>query len=224
MWLEKDHFACFPGMKGFFDKRTEDERKAIYRKWFTVLAPYDEGWAIKASELLIQDCEGLMPQDHPARISAICRRLQPRARDETLESLEMTEEQREEIKKWPTLYPHVAKMMTAISEEKEKILDERSQIVSDGLRKKFDESARDRLDKLVDQLKEQANAEYDRERDGRKHPNSTPAETSNPSPSPDTQKEEVPLEGKSVAKMSNEEITSLKQTFIELDGKEDIPF
>ena len=211
-------------MKGFFDKRTEDERKAIYRKWFTVLAPYDEGWAIKASELLMLDCEGRMPQDHPARISAICRRLQPRARDKTLESLEMTEEQREEIKKWPTLYPHVAKMMTAISEEKEKILDERSQIISDGLRKKFDESARDRLDKLVDQLKEQANAEYDRVRDGRKHPNSTPAETSNPSPSPDTQKEEVPLEGKSVAKMSNEEITSLKQTFIELDGKEDIPF
>ena len=203
----------------------EDDRKEVYRKWYAILQPYQEGWAIKASELLMQDSEDLYPQDHPARISAICRRLQPRRRDETLESLEMTEEQREEIKKWPTLYPHVAKMMTAISEEKEKILDERSLIVSDGLRIKFDEDARDRLDKLVDQLKEQANAEYDRVRDGRKHPNSTPNATSTPPPTTDTpEEEEVALESKPATKMSSAIVDSMRQTLIELDGKEDIPF
>jgi len=224
MWLEKDHFACFPGIKGFFNKRTEEERKDIYRKWFAVLKPYDEGWAIKASELLMTDCEGLMPQDHPSRIAAICRRLQPRPRDETLESLDMTAEQREEIKKWPALYPHIAKIMTAISEEIEKTLEERSQIASDDLRAKFDQDAKIRLDDLVEELKIQANEAYDKEMAEKDRPNSTPNATSTPPPTTDTPEEEVALESKPATKMSSAIVDSMRQTLIELDGKQDIPF
>jgi len=211
-------------MKGFFNKRTEEERKDIYRKWFAVLKPYDEGWAIKASELLMTDCEGLMPQDHPSRIAAICRRLQPRPRDETLESLEMTEEQREEIKKWPALYPHIEWIMTALGEEKEKILDERSLIPTNKLRVEFDQDAKIRLDDLVEELKIRANEAYDKEMAEKDRPNSPPNATSTPSPTTDTPEEEAALESKPATKMSSEIVDSIRQTFIELDGKQDIPF
>ena len=224
IWLEKDHFACFPGLKSFFEKRTEDERKAIYRKWFTLLQPYQEGWAIKASELLMQDSEGLMPQDHPARIAAICRRLQPRQRDETLQALDITEEQREEMKKWPQLYPHIGKMLKQLGQMKEIIIEERSQITSAGLLKKFDEEATARMDETAEVLKKECEA-LRKEIEANRNPSkSTPVATSAPPPSTDTHKAEVPTEGKSVPQMGEEEITALKQTFIELDGQEDIPF
>ena len=224
IWLEKDHFACFPVLKGFFDKRTEDERKAIYRKWFTLLQPYQEGWAIKASELLMQDSEGLMPQDHPARVAAICRRLQPRQRDEALQNLDISEEQREEMKKWPQLYPHIGRMLTQLGKMKEIILEERSQITSAGLLEKFDEEANARIDETAEVLKKECEA-LRKEIEANRNPSkSPPAATSTPPPSTDTHKAEVPTAGKSVAQMGKEEITALKQTFIELDGKEDIPF
>ena len=224
IWLEKDHFACFPGLKGFFDKRTEDERKAIYRKWVTLLQPYQEGWAIKASELLMQDSEGLMPQDHPARVAAICRRLQPRQRDETLQALDISEEQREEMKKWPQLYPHIGRMLKQLGQMKDIILEERSQITSAGLLKKFDEEAKSRMDETAEVLKKECEALRKEIEANRSPSKSPPAATSTPSPSTDTHKAEVPVESKSVAQMGKEEITALKQTFIELDGKEDIPF
>ena len=224
MWLEKDHVACFRGMKGFFDNRTEDERKAIYRKWFTLLQPYQEGWAIKASELLMQDSEGLMPQDHPARIAAICRRLHPRQRAEALHALDITEEQREEMKKWPQLYPHIGKMLAQLGEMKEIILEERSQITSAGLLKKFDEEAKARMDETAEVLKKECEVLWKEIEANRNPSKSPPAAPSIPSPSTDTHKAEVPTEGKSVAQMGKEEITALKQTFIELDGQEDIPF
>ena len=224
IWLEKDHFACFPGLKGFFDKRTEDERKAIYRKWFTLLQPYQEGWAIKASELLMQDSEGLMPQDHPARVAAICRRLQPRQRDEALQNLDISEEQREEMKKWPQLYPHIGRMLKQLGQMKDIILEERSQITSAGLLQKFDEEAKSRMDETAEVLKKECEA-LRKEIEANRNPSkSPPAATSTPPPSTDTHKAEVPTEGKSGAQMGKEEITALKQTFIELDGKEDIPF
>ena len=211
-------------MKGFFDKRTEDERKAIYRKWFTLLRPYQEGWAIKASELLMQDSEGLMPQDHPARIAAICRRLQPRQRDEALQALDIPEEQREEMKKWPQLYPHIGKMLAQLGEMKEIILEERSQITSAGLLKKFDEEAKARMDETAEVLKKECEVLWKEIEANRNPSKSPPAKTSAPTPSPDTHEEKAPLGGNSVATMGKEEIDSLKQTFIELDGQEDIPF
>ena len=224
IWLEKDHFACFPGLKSFFEKRTEDERKAIYRKWFTLLQPYQEGWAIKASALLMQDSEGLMPQAHPARVAAICRRLQPRQRDEALQNLDISEEQREEMKKWPQLYPHIGRMLTQLGKMKEIILEERSQITSAGLLEKFDEEANARIDETAEVLKKECEA-LRKEIEANRNPSkSPPAATSTPPPSTDTNKPELPVGGESVAQMGKEEITALKQTFIELDGKEDIPF
>ena len=224
IWLEKDHFACFPGLKSFFEKRTEDERKAIYRKWFTLLQPYQEGWAIKASELLMQDSEGLMPQDHPARIAAICRRLQPRQRDETLQNLDITEEQREEMKKWPQLYPHIGKMLKQLGQMKEIILEERSQITSAGLLEKFDEEAKARMDETAEVLKKECEALRKKIEANRNPSKSTPAATSTPPPSTDAHKAEVPTESNFVPQIGKEEISELKQTFIELDGQEDIPF
>ena len=224
MWLEKDHFACFPGLKGFFDKRTEDERKAIYRKWFTLLQPYQEGWAIKASELLMQDSEGLMPQDHPARVAAICRRLQPRQRDEALQNLDITEEQREEMKKWPQLYPHIGKMLKQLGQMKEIILEERSQITSAGLLEKFDEEATARMDDTAEVLKKECEALRKEIEANRNPSNSPPVELSQPHLAADTGPRERAAESKSVPQMGEEEITALKQTFIELDGQEDIPF
>ena len=224
IWLEKDHFACFPGLKSFFEKRTEDERKAIYRKWFTLLQPYQEGWAIKASELLMQDSEGLMPQDHPARIAAICRRLQPRQRDETLQALDITEEQREEMKKWPQLYPHIGKMLAQLGQMKEIILEERSQITSAGLLKKFDEEAKTRMDETAEVLKKECEALWKEIEANRNPSKSPPVELSQPHLAADTGPRERAVESKSVPQMGKEEITALKQTFIELDGQEDIPF
>ena len=224
IWLENDHFACFPGLKGFFDKRTEDERKAIYRKWFTLLQPYQEGWAIKASELLMQDSEGLMPQDHPARVAAICRRLQPRQRDEALQNLDISEEQREEMKKWPQLYPHIGKMLKQLGQMKEIILEERSQITSAGLLKKFDEEATTRMDETAEVLKKECEA-LRKEIEANRNPSkSPPVELSQPHLAADTGPRERAAESKSVPQMGEEEITALKQTFIELDGQEDIPF
>ena len=224
IWLEKDHFACFPNVESFFNKFDDEMRKEIYRKWYAILQPYQEGWAIKASSLLMEDSEGLYPQDHPARVAAICRRLQPRQRDEALQNLDITEDQREEMKKWPQLYPHIGKMLAQLGQMKEIILEERSQITSAGLLKEFDEEAKVRMDETAEVLKKECEALWKEIEANRNPSKSPPAAPSIPSPSTDTHKAEVPIEGKSVAQMGKEEITALKQTFIELDGKEDIPF
>ena len=224
IWLEKDHFACFPNVESFFNKFDDEKRKEIYRKWYAILQPYQEGWAIKASSLLMEDSEGLYPQDHPARVAAICRRLQPRQRDEALQNLDITEEQREEMKKWPQLYPHIGKMLAQLGQMKEIILEERSQITSAGLLKEFDEEAKVRMDETAEVLKKECEALWKEIEANRNPSKSPPAAPSIPSPSTDTHKAEVPIEGKSVAQMGKEEITALKQTFIELDGQEDIPF
>ena len=224
IWLEKDHFACFQNVKTFFNKMTDEERKRVYRKWYAILQPYQEGWAIKASSMLMEDAEGLYPQDHPSRIAAICRRLQPRQRDEALQAFDITEEQREEMKKWPQLYPHIGKMLAQLGQMKEIILEERSQVTGDESLKKFDEEAKSRMDETAEVLKKECESLW-KEIEANKNPSkSRRAATSTPPPSTDTHKAEVPTEGKSVAQMGKEEITALKQTFIELDGKEDIPF
>jgi len=203
---------------------TDEERKRVYRKWYAILRPYQEGWAIKASSLLMEDSEGLYPQDHPARIAAICRRLQPRQRDEALQNLDITEDQREEMKKWPQLYPHIGKMLAQLGQMKEIILEERSQVTGDESLKKFDEEAKSRMDETAEVLKKECEALW-KEIEANKNPSkSPPAATSTPSPSADTRNPEVPVESESVAQMGKDGIALLKQTFIELDGQEDIPF
>ena len=225
IWLEKDHFACFQNVKSFFNKLDEDERKRVYRKWYAMLKPYDEGWAIKASSLLMEDSENLYPQDHPARIANICRRLQPRARDETLETLDsITEEEREELKKWPQLYPHIAKMLGELGEMKEIINLERSQITSDGLLRKFDEEAKERLDKTAEILSDECH-KYWLEIEANRNPsNSPPVKTSQPHLTTDTPSDDSASEVHPGASMTVMDVESLKQTLIDLDGKEDIAF
>ena len=224
IWLEKDHFACFPNVKTFFNKLDEDERKRVYRKWYAILQPYQEGWAIKASELLMHDSENLYPQDHPARLAAICRRLQPRKRDEPLQNLDITEEHREEMRKWPHLYPHIAKMLASIGEMKDVILEERSQIVSEGMLKKFDQEAKERLDETAEILKKQC-LELWKEIEAHKNPSkSPPVATSQPLLTTDTPSEESSSESHPGASMTVMDIDSLRQALIDLDGKEDIAF
>lgn len=224
MWLEKDHFACFPNVKSFFNKLDEEERKRVYRKWYAILQPFQEGWAIKASELLMHDSEDLYPQDHPARLAAICRRLQPQKRDETLQNLDITEEQREEMRKWPQLYPHIAKMLASIGEMKEIILQERSQIVSDGLLKKFDQEAKERLDKTVEILKKECWSLWE-EIDANRNPSkSPPVASSQLSLTADTSSEESASESHPGASMTVMDMQSLQQRLIDLDGKEDVAF
>ena len=220
-WMEEDHFACLPGLKSFFYKRTQRERDAIYRKWFKMLGPFQVGYVYEASELLMKDSEGLMPQDHPSRLVAICQRLQPSVRHPFLDEEPPSEEER---RLWPALYPHVYKMLANIGEEKAAILEERSQIVSSGLLEKFDEESKVRLDELVEQLKIQALEALEVAKERKKGHRSPPAATSGPSPSTDTQNNEVPLESESEAPEPTALKETLRQALIDLDGKEDIPF
>jgi len=212
-------------VKSFFNKLDEEERKRVYRKWYAVLRSYDEGWAVKASELLMQDSEDLYPQDHPSRVAAICRRLQPRARDETLETIDsITEEEREELKKWPQLYPHIAKMLQAIGEMKEVISLERSQVAGSALLEKFDEESNERLDKTVEILKNECFSLWEEIEANRNPSISRPVKTSQPRLTTDTPKEESASEVHPGASMTVMDIDSLKQTLIDLDGQEDIGF
>ena len=224
MWLEKDHFACFPNVKSFFNKLDEEERKRVYRKWYALLQPYQEGWAVKASELLMHDSADLYPQDHPARLAAICRRLQPRQRDETLQRLDITEEQREEMRQWPQLYPHIAKMLVAIGEMKDEILLERSKLSSTAMLENFDKEAKDGLDNVVETLKKECFEMWKLIDANRNPSNSAPVETSQPLLTTDTPSEERAAESHPGASMTVMDIESLKQTLIDLDGKEDIAF
>ena len=224
MWLEKDHFACFPNVKSFFNKLDEEERKRVYRKWYAILQPFQEGWAIKASELLMHDSADLYPQDHPARLAAICRRLQPRQRDETLQRLDITEEQREEMRQWPQLYPHIAKMLVAIGEMKDEILLERSKLSSTAMLENFDKEAKDGLDSVVETLKKECFEMWKLIDSNRNPSNSAPAETSQPLLATDTPLEERAAESHPGASMTVMDIESLRQALIDLDGKEDIAF
>ena len=224
MWLEKDHFACFPDVESFFNKLDDEKRKQIYRKWYAILQPFQEGWAIKASELLMHDSEDLYPQDHPARLAAICRRLQPRQRDETLQRLDITEEQREEMRQWPQLYPHIAKMLVAIGEMKNEILLERSKLSSNAMLENFDKEAKDGLDNVVETLKKECFEMWKLIDANRNPSNSAPVETSQPLLTTDTPSEERAAESHPGASMTVMDIESLKQTLIDLDGKEDIAF
>ena len=224
MWLEKDHFACFPNVKSFFNKLDEEERKRVYRKWYAILQPFQEGWAIKASELLMHDSEDLYPQDHPARLAAICRRLQPKQRDETLQRLDITEEQREEMRQWPQLYPHIAKLLADIGEMKEAIFLERSKLSSNAMLEKFDREARERLDNVVETLKKECHEVW-KEIDSHRNPSKSPSKAaSQPFLTTDTPSEESSSEGHPGASMTVMDIKSLKQALIDLDGKEDIAF
>lgn len=96
-WLKEDHFACFPGLKSFFEKHAKDQ-KNIHRKWFAILEPYQVGWVIKASEALMLE-DGLMPSDHPRLLAAICQRLAPKPRSPLLDKKGPTEIEKNEILK-----------------------------------------------------------------------------------------------------------------------------
>ena len=212
-------------MKSFFNKLDEEERKRVYRKWYDILKPYDEGWAIKASSLLMEEPDDLYPQDHPGRIAVHCRRLQPKARDETLEALDsITEEDREELKKWPQLYPHIAKMLGELGEMKEIINLERSRITSDGLLQEFDEEAKERLDKTAEFLSNECHKYWLEIEPNRNPSKSPPVKTSQPHLTTDTPSEERVAESHPGASMTKEDIVSLKQSLIDLDGQEDIAF
>ena len=225
IWLEKDHFACFPNVKTFFNKMDEEERKRVYRKWYDILKPYDEGWAIKASSLLMEEPDDLYPQDHPGRIAVHCRRLQPKARDETLEALDsITEEDREELKKWPQLYPHIAKMLAELGEMKEIINLERSRITSDGLLQEFDEEAKERLDKTAEFLSNECH-KYWLEIEANRNPSkSPPVKTSQPHLTTDTPLDDSAAESHPGASMTVMDVESLQKSLIDLDGQEDIAF
>ena len=224
IWLEKDHFACFPNVKTFFNKMDQEERNRVYRKWYSVMHPYQEGYAIKASELLMQETDSPFPQEHPALLAAICRRLQPRQRDETLQRLDITEEQREEMRQWPQLYPHIAKLLTDIGEMKDAILLERSKLSSNAMLEKFDREAKERLDNVVETLKKECYEVWE-EIDSHRNPSKSPSTaTSQSFLTTDTPPEESEPESHPGASMTVMDVESLKQTLIDLDGKEDIAF
>ena len=175
-WMEEDHFACFPGLKGFFDKRAQDERNAIYRKWFKMLEPFQVGYVYEASELLMKDSEGLMPQDHPSRLVAICQRLQPSVRHPFLDEEPPSEEERKGLEETCRI---ATQNLIEIKGDKQMLLE-----------------ATEGADSSI----------------------------SLPSPSTDTQNDEVPLESEFEAPEPTDIKETLRQALIDLDGKADIPF
>ena len=101
---------------------------------------------------------------------------------------------------------------------------ERSRITSDGLLQKFDEEAKERLDKTAEFLADECH-KYWLEIESHRNPSiSPPAKTSQPNLSTDTPSDDSASEVHPGASMTVMDIDSLKQTLIDLDGQEDIAF
>ena len=115
-------------------------------------------------------------------------------------------------------------MLVAIGEMKEEILLERSKLSSTAMLENFDKEAKDGLDNVVETLKKECFEMWKLIDANRNPSNSAPAEVSQPLLTTDTPSDESAAESHPGASMTVMDVESLRQTLIDLDGKEDIAF